>query len=117
MNLYRLIKHAPLARTLALGMGLGHATLAKMLHWSDQGDVNSLDPMSLNETFTLGFQNSFYEPLVTYDKNLKLAPALAVSWENLEPTKWIFHLRKVVKFHNGEDFTADRKITRLNSSH
>src|SRR3546814_14090858 len=79
MNLSRLIKHAALASTLALGMGLGQATLAKTLHWSYQGDVNSLDPMSLNETFTLGFQNSFYEPLVTYDKNLKLAPALAVS--------------------------------------
>jgi peptide/nickel transport system substrate-binding protein len=107
MQLSRLIKHTALASALALGLGLGHAATAKTFRWSYQGDVNSLDPMSLNETFTLGFQDSFYEPLVTYDKDLKLAPALAVKWENPSPTKWIFHLRKGVKFHGGEPFTAD----------
>ena len=34
-------------------------------------------------------------------------PALAESWEILEPTHWRFHLRKGVKFHNGDPFTAD----------
>ncbi|HEU0229097.1 MAG TPA: ABC transporter substrate-binding protein [Burkholderiaceae bacterium] len=107
MQISRFIKHTALASALALGLGLGHAATAKTFRWSYQGDVNSLDPMSLNETFTLGFQNSFYEPLVTYDKDLKLVPALAVKWENPSPTKWIFHLRKGVKFHDGEPFTAD----------
>jgi peptide/nickel transport system substrate-binding protein len=107
MHLSKLVKRTALVGALALSLGLGQTALAKTFHWSYQGDVNSLDPMSLNETFTLGFQNSFYEPLVTYDENLKLVPALATSWENPEPTKWIFHLRKGVKFHSGEPFTAD----------
>ncbi len=34
-------------------------------------------------------------------------PGLAESWETPEPTRWRFHLRKGVKFHNGDDFTAD----------
>src|SRR3546814_8631845 len=38
---------------------------------------------------------------------LKLQPALATSWENVEPTVWRFTLRKGVKFHNGNAFNAD----------
>jgi peptide/nickel transport system substrate-binding protein len=83
---------------------------ARTLHWAYQGDAQSLDPMALNETFTLGFQATFYEPLAGYDGDLKLVPMLAESWENTEPTKWVFKLRKGVKFHNGEDFTADDVI-------
>ena len=32
-------------------------------------------------------------------------PALAESWEVVEPTRWRFHLRKGVKFHNGNTLT------------
>lgn len=107
MNLQRTIKRTALVGALTLGVGLAYAVQAKTLHWAYQGDVDSLDPMSLNETFTKGFQNAFYEALVAYDKDLKLIPALATKWENPEPTKWIFHLRHDVKFHDGSPFTAE----------
>src|SRR3546814_4073813 len=71
--------------------------------WSS--DVCSSD--LLFETFTLGFQANFYEGLVTRTPDLKLQPALATSWENVEPTVWRFTLRKGVKFHNGNAFNAD----------
>ena len=45
--------------------------------------------------------------LTKRDKDLKIMPGLAERWEMVEPTRWRFHLRKGVKFHNGEDFTAD----------
>ncbi len=32
---------------------------------------------------------------------------MAESWETPEPTRWRFHLRKNVKFQNGDPFTAD----------
>ena len=48
-----------------------------------------------------------YEGLTKRDKDLKIIPGLAERWEMLEPTRWRFYLRKGVKFHNGEDFTAD----------
>jgi peptide/nickel transport system substrate-binding protein len=32
---------------------------------------------------------------------------LATSWEAVNDTTWIFHLRKGVKFHNGEEFNAE----------
>src|SRR5258708_21203362 len=44
------------------------------------------------------------------EKDLKIIPALAESWETPEPTRWRFHLRKGVKFQNGDPFTADDVI-------
>ena len=110
MKFSKLFQHTAIAATLALSAGLSHSVEAKTLHWAYQGDMMSLDPMSLNETFTLGFQGWFYETLAGYDKNLKLVPMLAEKWENPEPTKWVFHLRKGVKFHDGSPFTADDVI-------
>ncbi|MEO6958677.1 MAG: ABC transporter substrate-binding protein [Burkholderiaceae bacterium] len=110
MKVFKSIQYTAIAATLALGMGLSPATQAKTFHWAYQGDAVSLDPMAINETFTLGFQHSFYEPLAAYNKDLQLIPALAVKWENTEPTKWVFHLRKGVKFHDGSPFTADDVI-------
>src|SRR5256884_9288391 len=72
-----------------------------------QGDLKSLDPYSLNETFPHGMLANVYEGLTKRGKDLKIAPGLAERWEVVEPTRWRFHLRKGVKFSNGEDFTAD----------
>ncbi|MEQ9333231.1 ABC transporter substrate-binding protein [Thalassobaculum sp.] len=83
------------------------AAEAKTFRWAFQGDAQSLDPYSLNETFTLGLLGNVYEGLIRRDENLQIQPALAESWEIVEPTRWRFHLRKGVKFHNGNDFTAD----------
>src|SRR5579862_7801373 len=80
---------------------------AQTLRYANQGDLKSLDPYTLKETTTIAHHAHVYEGLVTRDKNLKIVPALAESWETPEPTRWRFHLRKGVKFHNGDPFTAD----------
>ena len=83
---------------------------AQTLRYANQGDLKSLDPYTLRETTTIAHHAHVYEGLVTSDKDLKLIPALAESWETPEPTRWRFHLRKDVKFHNGDPFTADDVI-------
>src|SRR5271166_1332559 len=80
---------------------------AQTLRYANQGDLKSLDPYTLNETTTHAHLAQVYEGLVTRDKDLKIVPALAESWETPEPTRWRFHLRHNVKFHNGDPFTAD----------
>ena len=80
---------------------------SQTLRYANQGELKSLDPYTLKETTTIAHHAHVYEGLVTRDKDLKIIPALAESWETPEPTRWRFHLRKGVKFHNGDPFTAD----------
>src|SRR5213080_2202551 len=98
-------------KTLLLAAAFAAASLttasAATFRFAFQGDLKSLDPYSLNETFTHGMLGNVYEGLTKRDKDLKIIPGLAERWEVVEPTRWRFYLRKGVKFQNGEDFTAD----------
>lgn len=83
---------------------------ATTFRYAYQTDVNTLDPHALNESFTLSFLGNIYEGLVRRGDDLALEPALATRWELLSPTRWRFHLRRGVRFHNGNAFTADDVI-------
>ncbi len=49
-----------------------------------------------------------YEPLLQYDDKGNLVPWLAESWEmSPDGLTWTFHVRKGVKFTNGDDLSAD----------
>ena len=67
----------------------------------------SMDPYAFEELATISILSNIFEAPVTLDRDLKVRPALASSWENPEPTVWIVHLRKNVHFHNGSRFDAD----------
>ncbi len=74
----------------------------------DQGtDVESLDPMFTQARFSDNVMLTMFETLVTRDSRMHYQPRLAVSWHAVSPTVWQFKLRKGVRFHNGEPFTAD----------
>jgi len=80
---------------------------AKELKWAFQTDTTHLDPHGHNVTFSAGFLGNIYEGLVRRNEKLEIEPALATKWELVSPKVWRFHLRKGVKFHNGNDFNAD----------
>ena len=103
-------RNAILAAAAATVLVLSQGAEAKTFRYAFQGDAQSLDPHGLNETFSLGYLGNVYEGLAAYSSNLELIPALAESWETTSPTTWVFKLRKGVKFHNGNDFTADDVI-------
>lgn len=74
---------------------------AASFRWANDGDVATMDPDMLQETVQLSFLANIYEPLVRHDRDLKLEPSLATSWEQTSPTVWRFHLRSGVKWHDG----------------
>jgi peptide/nickel transport system substrate-binding protein len=100
-----------LAATISLAVTFAMSPASSQtLRYANQGDLKSLDPYTLKETTTIAHHAHIYEGLTTRDKDLKIIPALAESWETPEPTRWRFHLRRGVKFHNGDPFTADDVI-------
>ena len=71
---------------------------------ADQGKIDYSQNPSLQGTNTATLIN---EGLLIPDKNNAPAPALAESWEvSPDASQITFNLRKGVKFHNGDDFTA-----------
>lgn len=99
-----MIVRAVLAATLLIA---SLAAMAADFRWSAQGDANTLDPHATNEAFTNGISAMAYEPLVARGKDMSLVAALAESWENPSPTRWVFRLRPGVAFHDGTPLTAD----------
>ncbi len=55
-----------------------------------------------------------YDPLTCIGSAGEIMPCLAESWKMIDPLTWDIKLRKGVKFHNGQDFTAEDAIWSLN---
>jgi peptide/nickel transport system substrate-binding protein len=63
---------------------------------------STLDPHLRNEILTTSILCNIYEPLVDFDANMKMIPALADYWERIDSLNWRFYLRNGVKFHNNK---------------
>jgi peptide/nickel transport system substrate-binding protein len=82
------------------------AAAATTFTWATANDILGLDPHANNHGVTNAMKSNVYEPLVRREPDGSLAPALAERWEAVSPTLWRFHLRRNVRFHGGEAFTA-----------
>ncbi|KKR24194.1 MAG: family 5 extracellular solute-binding protein, peptide/nickel transport system substrate-binding protein, partial [Candidatus Peregrinibacteria bacterium GW2011_GWE2_39_6] len=51
-----------------------------------------------------------YEALVSFDRNFKIRPALALSWGMINDTTWQFKLRPDLTFHDQSSFEASDVI-------
>jgi len=92
---------------VVVGLVFAEATMAKTLRIASAFDPQSLDPHALALQYQTRVVSQIYESLVSRDRNFDLEPALALSWQAIEPTRWRFVLRPRVKFHDGTPFTAD----------
>lgn len=75
-------------------------------------DAKSLDPHATNDNPSSRVIVQIYDRLAEFDENSVPQPSLAESWEQLDNLTTIVHLKKGVKFHNGEELKAsDVKFT------
>jgi peptide/nickel transport system substrate-binding protein len=105
----RLLVGASLAASVALTAGWSTVSFAqqvKDLVIALSTPVTTVDPHFHNLTPNNGMAAHVFETLVKTDPALKTYPGLAESWKALSDTEWEFKLRKDVKWHNGEPFTA-----------
>jgi peptide/nickel transport system substrate-binding protein len=67
----------------------------------------TLDPAMYRDRDTETVIRNMFDGLVTRTNGADVVPELAESWEEVDPTTFVFTLRPHVKFHNGDPLTAD----------
>ncbi len=68
----------------------------------------TLNPLKTYELLYFNLQHQIFETLVAIDFNTgKIIPSLSHKWEAVGDKKIRFHLKKAVRFHNGEPFSAE----------
>jgi len=76
--------------------------------FSGPADPVVLCPTLAGDTYSNWVLAEIMEPLVEYNEKMVITPELAESWEiSTDGKMYTFHLRKGVKWHDGEDFTSE----------
>lgn len=69
--------------------------------------VTSLDPHYHQLSPNNAVADMVFDKLVGTDNQSRPIPGLATEWRAVEPNVWEFKLRPGVRFHNGNEFTAE----------
>lgn len=107
-------------RFLQSGSALGLAAAAGLAPWQQAlaaggtlragmvgGSFVSLDPGKASAAPDFWILWAMFNGLTKFDKDMNIVPDLAESWQNPDPVTWVFKLRQGVKFHDGNEMTAD----------
>ncbi len=70
-------------------------------------DQNNMDPFLHFQRVGILMNINMYDSLLHKTPKLQYEPSLATEWRAIDATTWEFKLRKGVKFHNGDLFSAD----------
>jgi peptide/nickel transport system substrate-binding protein len=83
------------------------ALAASSLVTAQDTPPRTMNPHGSDADANMSYMANFFDGLLQRKgPEGTLAPALAVRWERLDELTWKFYLRKGVKFHNGNPFTA-----------
>ncbi|BBK36415.1 transporter [Allostella sp. ATCC 35155] len=94
-----------LALALLVAPGVTSGASAQELKIGARADP-TVDPHYLYLSTNMAYSRHIFDALVDKDAESRRRPGLAVSWKAVAPTIWEFRLREGVKFHDGQDFTA-----------
>ena len=73
---------------------------------SNGAEPETLDPANVETWGAMGVVNDLFEGLTAVDARGNVVPGMALSWKQVNPTTWVFNLRKNSVFSNGEPLTA-----------
>jgi len=79
---------------------------AKTLKLAFDADPKTMDIQEQLSGGMLQFSNWVFDPLVRYAQDMSIEPRLASKYERVDELTVRFYLRKGVKFHSGNPFTA-----------
>lgn len=99
---------------LLLAAGISMPLYAADVKVALDADPESLDIYEQLSGGILQYAHMSFDPLVRFTKDMKFEGRLAESWEQVDAKTVRFHLRKGVKFHSGNDFTADDVVWTYN---
>ncbi|MDA9557748.1 ABC transporter substrate-binding protein [Vibrio sp.] len=97
-----------------MAAGLSLSAAAADITIAYDSDPVSLDPHEQISGGTLQMSHTIFDPLVRFTQDLEFESRLAESWERVDDKTFRFNLRKGVKFHSGNDFSADDVIWTFN---
>ncbi len=122
MNRRSALKLMATTGAFAVAQGLGPRRAFAQRRGSDElvagwnlDKITRLDPAIISGTEIMQVATNIFSGLIYADHDLIPRGDLAESWEtSKDGREWIFQLRKGVKFHDGEDFTAEDVIFTYN---
>ncbi|MGH2378009.1 MAG: ABC transporter substrate-binding protein [Candidatus Limnocylindria bacterium] len=71
-----------------------------------RGDIGNSHPYLGYDIVSISYKHNVFDNLVEWDDAGKIVPGLAESWE-VDGLNITFDLRKGIRFHNGDEFTAE----------
>jgi oligopeptide transport system substrate-binding protein len=88
----------------------------KVFYYNESDGIATLDPAFAKNKSIMWVVHQLYNTLVETDKDLRIVPALARSWDvSADRSTWTFHLRTDVRFHDDPAF-PDGKGRRLTAA-
>ncbi len=91
----------------ALALAVAQPAAAQEISLAYGTAVTALDPHFHNLASNIKMSMHIFDPLVDQDERQRPIPALATAWKTIDDTTWEFTLRPGVRFHDGQDFTAE----------
>jgi peptide/nickel transport system substrate-binding protein len=111
MRAVKLVRAIALALTISMGLGLMQGAIAadtdRLLVIALDSDINTLDPAQRLGTVAEMVHKQIFDGLLERKADMSVGPQLAKSWERIDDFTWLVRLQEGVKFHNGDDFTAE----------
>ena len=98
----RLLAASLLLLTVSCGQRPNPSTLVMII----ESSPTNLDPRVGVDAQSERIDALLFDSLVRRDEHFELRPWLAESWQTPDPTTYVFHLRRGVRFHDGRPLTG-----------